>query len=377
MAELQKPANLEPLPLGITEQAPSAAAPTSAALEPLDPVSQWLEENPTFEEPAVTPEPQATATPEPPAVPVSTETPAATPTATTQTTAPEAKPTETPAPVANAETPAQPAPQPEVKPAADPLAADEKIKLSNDAEWTRAQIVEALRERSTQAPLAKEADGFRKLFGMPLEEAQRSWGPVMQRLATEPKTVAFLDAYLADPGKAAYLEQCAANYDEKVGAAPAAPVPAATQIPANDPLAREVAELRTWRMQQEMQAAQERFNREWSQATQKYPFLATDANLRNDLILTAKALNAQDNNKGLLDALALKAALYDAKIIASNAPASSQPAPAPAAVAQPTLVGSPGASPNGTRATATRPKSFESLDDAVDDFLNNPPQEYK
>ncbi|MDE2105308.1 MAG: hypothetical protein KGL39_49235, partial [Patescibacteria group bacterium] len=314
MAEQANPATLNPLPLGLPEGTPAAAAaPNGAAVEPLDPVSQWLEENPKFEEPAVTPEPQA-ATPD--ATPnTETATPPQAATFDPSATAPA-----TTAPVATQQpTPESAAP---VAPATT-LAGDEKIKLSSDTEWTRDQIVEALKERATAAPLAKEAEGFRTLFGMPLEEAQRAWGPVMQRLATEPKTVAFLDAYLADPSKAAYLEKCAAHYDQQAPSAPAAP-PAAAIDPA---LKKEVDDLRAWRMQQEKQAAQDRLNREWQQATTKYPFLATDAALRNDLMLTAQALHAQDNSKGLLDALALKAALYDAKLIASQAPAATATPP--------------------------------------------------
>lgn len=374
MAEQQNPA-LNPLPLGLPESTATASAtPTGAAVEPLDPVSQWLEENPKFEEPAVTPEPQATAAPEVPASPETpaTETPAA---ATTTTPAPAATTTTTPEATTQPTTTAQP----ETKPAAPAttLAGDEKIKLTGDTEWTRDQIVEALKDRATAAPLAKEAEGFRTLFGMPLEEAQRAWGPVMQRLAAEPKTVAFLDAYLADPKKAEYLEQCAAHFDEKTrGTAPAA---TAATAPAVDPrLASEVKELRAWREQQERQAAQDRFNREWAQATAKYPFLATDKALQNDLALTAQALFAQDNTKGLLDAIALKAALYDAKLIASQAPAAAvTTAPAVAPQPQPAVLGSSGASPTGTRQPSTRPKSFGSLDDAVDDWVYNPPSDIK
>ena len=89
------------------------------------------------------------------------------------------------------------------------------------------------------------------------------------------------------------------------------------------------------------------------QCTQRYPFLANDANLRNDLLMTAQALNAQDSSKGLLDALAMKQSIYDALAIART----QQTAPAPAAQTVPALVTSAGATPSVPPAEPLRPKN--------------------
>lgn len=369
--------NLNPLPLGLEQPAPTApTAPTAS--DSLDPTEAWMQEHPADKDFSAAAPSQASDPAAPDAAPAAAPTTPeaqvppsdAKPAPAPQATAPDAAPT-----VATPDA-AQPATAPQPK----TLASDEKIALSDGVEWTRSQIVEALKERHTQAPLAKEGDSFRKLFGMPFEEAQKAWGPVLQRLATEPSTTAFLDGYLSDPTKAAYLEKCASHYDQQVSASAA---PVAPQAPvAKDPeLAREVAELRSWREGEEKKAAQNRLNSEWAQVTQKYPFLAQDAHkqLRDDLILTAQALFAQDNSKGLLDALELKRPMYEAMQIARSSQPAPAPTPAPEPVAaQPAILGSPGASPNGARpAASTRPKTFGSLDDAVDDWASNPPTEFK
>ena len=85
-----------------------------------------------------------------------------------------------------------------------------------------------------------------------------------------------------------------------------------------------------------------------------------------------------ENGKGVLDALEMEKPLYDAQLvvynqaaqIASNPPApSSQPPP---------LMGSAGAAPTGTQPTRfAQPRKFSDLDDAVDDWINNPPAAFR
>ena len=80
----------------------------------------------------------------------------------------------------------------------------------------------------------------------------------------------------------------------------------------------------------------------------------------------------QDPSKGILDALALKAPLYDKLGVIS-------PAAAPAAQpVVPALLGSPGASPTASRVPQSNgPKRFDLRDrSAVEDWLENPPAQF-
>ncbi|GAC1496118.1 MAG: hypothetical protein NVS1B2_15870 [Vulcanimicrobiaceae bacterium] len=246
-------------------------------------------------------------------------------------------------------------------------APEEKFALAEGVEWTREQVVTALRDANAKAPMFEEAQGFQKLFGGDLKAATENWAPILQRLNTEPNLTAFLDAALGDPQRLAYLEACSAHYDTEV-----AP-PVAARAPATDPaMAREFAQMRAElnSMRDDRQAAL--FQTHMSQATAKYPMLASNAALRNDLIETTRGLRALDPNKTILDALALKASIYDALSIAHNAPRD----PEPALVAPPALLGSPGAAPNGARPSQNRNQKFESPDAALDAWLAADSQKY-
>lgn len=269
------------------------------------------------------------------------------------------------------ETPTEPkavdTPVPVAKPSYDP---NEKIGIADGVEWTRGQVLAALQERAElqkSAPKAAEADTFREVFLEDAAAAKQHWTPIITALRENPQKQNLADVVVgADPTKVAYLAQCAQYYDEN----PPEGVPAAQpQKVASDPtLVKEVGELRAWREQQQQREAVDRVNREVSEATRKYPFLAQDQGLMQDLILSAKALNMSDPSKGILDALQAKASVYDAILIARGV----KPAEAPVAV--PTLAG-PGASPTGPKpAHDSRPQKFPDLDDGVEAWLRAHPE---
>lgn len=382
------------VPMNVAKQAaPGAVATTSATEDTTPPVEAWLDAHPDgFNE----------------STPVESKTPAdldISDTATPTPEAPAAEPTPSPDTPGTADVPETPAPAPqpelapaaeapatpEAKPAAEPekrtYAPDEKFALADGQEWTREQIVTALKERVQLEPRAKEADEFRQVFGMDAPTAKTQWAPLLKRLTTEPQTVAILDAVLkADPAKVKYLMDSAAYYDSEVGAAQAgAAQPAAPSI---DPtVQRELNEMRAFMQRQQQEAATARLNREWSEATTQYPFLLQDNNARDALLALARSLNAEDvangipemQARGLKEAVEMQRGLYEARRIASAAAAAPaqkpvvQPAaPAAQAASVPAVLGSPGASPGGSRPTpSTKPKKFDDLGDAVDDWLQN------
>jgi hypothetical protein len=368
-------------PLSLTQNAGTPAAEPVAPEEKPDPVQAWVKENENFDEnaPAVTPSSD---------VPVVEKKPEEKP--VVAGTPSEPKPADPAAPVI-ATKPGEAAPVVAVDPNAAPIAAvpakptyeaDEKFALAEGSEWTRAQIVAGLTERHKLQESAKqfepvkaEADGYKQLFGMPLEQAKTAWGPILKRLTDEPQTAQFLDEYLQDDGLADYLNECATYYAGQNPQAQRRDNAGARQPqkPAVDPeMARQVRELNEWKATQEKERAEQRVQSEWQQATTRYPFLAHDHAARQDLVATAQWMNAQDPSKGILDALALKAPIYDKLGVIS---------PAAAPVAQPVvpaLLGSPGASPTASRAPqSNRPKRFDLRDEsAVEDWLKNPPAQF-
>ena len=377
MADLKS--RLQPLPLTGALQSSHGGPDPIEAPQPRDneaPVDAWLEEHPEgFTE---TPAPAQT----PPAVeskPVEGEVapkPVAEPTPPEAVSAPE--PTPTPAPEPAQPQAAAPTPAP-AKPSYDPT---EKIGLAEGVEWTRGQVVEALRERAASAPLAKEAESFRKLFGAEYAQVEQGWKPILERLNREPQTLAFLDRFLTDPARANYLEECGKFYDQQVQAQPGSQTissqPTATT---QTELERKVAELTAWRENAVKQQAVERVNREMSVATAKYPFLA-EPQYAQALLLAGSALYDQDlkagvpeeQRRGIPEALALNAPMYDAMMIArSNAPPPAAAVPAP----QLAPVAAGGPAPHGTVRQNGKPQKFADLDEAVQSWADNPPPEFR
>lgn len=364
---------LNPLPVGNSGDKPASAAPLEAApashaVEPVtDSVDKWIQDNPTFDDANPAPEPKA-ADENAPAVgdaPVAVE--------------PGKKPDEAVAPAGVAQKPAEVAPAAAAPPKPS-YATDEKIGLAEGAEWTRGQIVAALKERAElqqSAPkLHAEAENYKKLFGVQsFEQAQQSWGPLLQRLSKEPNTLGFIDAYLNDPAKAEYLEQCAQFFEQQVPAGerprvndPAARVP--QQNESERVMAQQLRELHDWKQTQEKRDADARIQGELAQAATRYPFLAHDEAARRDLLATAQGMWLQDNTKGILDALALKAPLYDKLGVLTSASSSSAPAAAPV----PALLGSPGASPDASRSTQDNRRNRS--DDPVERWMTSPPKQF-
>lgn len=338
---------------------------------PMDagPADEWMAQHPTFDEiqsdapaeevpveEAPTEEPQVEAPAEGTPEPTTEEAPAA-PAEEVAVEQPQAKTEEKPA---------------EIKPAEAPktFAADERFALADGNEWTRAQIIEGLQRANEYEPLAKEAQGFQKLFASNLEQATQNWGPLLGRLAKEPTTLDFIDKYLGDPQKAAYLETCAKHFDEN---RPPSDKPATVTATITPEAQKQLDDLKAFKDRVEREQAVEKVNREMEAATNKYPFLATDAAVRNDLLLTAQMMNMQDSSKGITDALAAKASIYDALLIARTqapaVPVVQQPVPA--------LPTASGATPTTQSAQTLRPKKFEDTVDAVDDWYNNPPPQFR
>jgi hypothetical protein len=368
-------------PLSLTQNAGTPVVEPVAPEEKPDPVQAWVKENENFDEnaPAVTPSSD---------VPVVEKKPEEKP--VVAGTPSEPKPADPAAPAVAAKT-GEAAPVVAVDPNAAPVAAvpakptyeaDEKFALAEGSEWTRAQIVAGLTERHKLQESAKqfepvkaEADGYKQLFGMPLEQAKTAWGPILKRLTDEPQTAQFLDEYLQDDGLADYLNECATYYAGQNPQAQRRDNAAARQPqkPAVDPvMQQELRELSKWRDQVEQERCNELAKSHMAQAEARYPFLASNHELRKNLVDTAKALFAQDKSKTILDALALYAPAFDRLGVIS-------PAVAPAAQpVVPALLGSPGASPTASRAPqGNRPKRFDLRDEsAVEDWLKNPPAQF-
>ncbi len=353
---------------GLAPTSNPSADPTPTVERDLrDPVEKWVDENPNFDATvASTPD----AAPSTPVAETSTAPAPAAHTAPEAKAAPEAPSTtspatgsDTPAAVAVASTPS---PEP-ARPTFSPM---DDVPLADGVTWKRAEVVAALEERARILPLVAEAEGYKQIFGMTAEQAKAAWAPIVQRLGAEPQTVAFFDQYLANPQLASYLQDCTAEFNRVMGTSPqnlpqtipSQPAPEVKQLSAD------VAALKKHYEEQELRANMERVNREMAQVTARYPFIATDKNVRDDLLQTAKWLHQQDPSKGILDALALKASLYDAAQRARNEQVTPTTAPPP----QPVLLGTTGAAPTASRPQPDgRPKKFASLDDAVDDWVSS------
>lgn len=356
-----------------------AAAISAEPRLPLDapsPTEAWLAEHPTNDfDPAA--EPVAVTLP----LPLDTteeEVP-------TETPAPEVAPPvegETPeSPVTTPETPEVPtvtppvaaAPAP-VEPAKPSYAPTDEIALADGVTWTREQVVAALEERVALAPYKESAETFSRVFRMDAKKAEEIWAPVVERLANEPETRAFVGSYFADADKAQYLNECAAHYDEAI---PPLAQPAPTPVAQLDPVVRrQLDELTTFKAEREREIAVTRFNNEVEQVKARYPFVVADPAMFNDLRETARYLYAQDPKKGMLDALALKAPLYDAVAIARATQAQPQPFVTPPAASVPALP-SNGAAPGASRPAPVRAKKFADTDEATAAWLSTDHPEFE
>ena len=284
---------------------------------------------------------------------------------------PAAKP-EGEAPVVEAE--AKPAKAKPAEPQPKTFAPDEKIGLAEGIEWTRQQVVDALQERVQLQGRVAEIGTFEKVFRMNAEQAQQVWGPVIEQIVAKPALAQFIQGYMENPAKQAYLDQCATYFDESNPQAAAPTMPATAPVVALPPeTQRQLDELRTWQADKQKQEAVDRFNREVEAVRARYPFVVEDASLFNDLRETARMMWQQDNKKGLLDALQLKSGLYEA--LAAARTAQEQPPAQAASVPVPTLP-SPGASPS-TKRTPKRRREFADLDEATQAWLAEHPGDYQ
>jgi hypothetical protein len=254
----------------------------------------------------------------------------------------------------------------------------EKIALGEGAEWTRAQIIEGLQERSRLLPEVETAKAFRDIFdNQTPDQVRANLEPLFDAIRTNPEAARFADGVLfgSDPARLAYLQECAAAYDgvnpSAATNAPAtrvvAPGAQPQRAPQQNERDRQIAELVAWKQQRERQDGIDRVNREWSQATSRYPVLATDATLRR--LVGARAAQLFDANPqhGLLEALGEFRSLIEATQIAS-----AQGAPAPAAAPiVPAVLGGTGATPTPSGPAAVRSEPKVDLNNVVDDWIAN------
>lgn len=350
---------------------PVAAAPEPA--EKSDPVSDWIDRNPEgkeFKEDAPATAPSSDAPIEgkksepKPAQPAEHK---------------PSEPTTPAAPKPGEIAPAKTEPAPKIEPAAPAAKTyepQERFALAQGSEWTREQIVAGLTERhklqedlKAFAPVKAEAEGFSQLFGMTSAQAKEAWGPILHRLASEPHTADFIDGYMQNPALAEYLQECADHFAQQAPQATQRRQAQQPQRPAVDPvMQQQLRELQEWKSAQDKRSSDDRVASEWAQATARYPFLAHDSAAKQDLLATAQWMWSQDNSKGILDALALKAPVYDRL----GQIGQQQAAPAVQPVV-PALLGSPGASPTATRSHNNRPRNVA---DPVKDWLENPPAQF-
>jgi hypothetical protein len=378
-------------PPAVSPQVPGHTVASDIA-DSFDSVDKWIAENP---EPVAAAEereePAADLAP-----PVEAKTPDVAPPAETPQSSDTPTPSVEPTVAVEQKTPVDSAPKPTTEAPPAPLVRtfsdDERFALAANPdgsanEWTRKQIVEAIRDRHANLPKVAEADEFKRIFAMDAKQAKEVWEPVLQRLVAEPATANLINMVLeADPDKAEYLARAEAHYEEEraAGNVPQAH-PRETQLPAQpqpqseeQTLRRELAEWRTWRDQQAMAEATRLFNSQFSAAVTRYPFLATDDGLRRELCETASVLNRLDEmngvpeaqRRGLPEAVEAKASIYDALLTARSA----QRPPSEETIVPATLGGG-GAAPQGTRPVDDgRPKIYRNGEDPVEEWLKRHPE---
>lgn len=400
MADVKPTPGIQPLPLLHAQTQPTK--PDAPSLD--EKVDEWLVAHPvekTFDESPPTP----VATTQEQTVPPGGEQPPSESTAPP----PSGTPTETPPPTAppTAEPQAKVEPQPpqakpEDKPVEKPAAAappirfslDAKYKFSEDGpEWSGQQVVDGLRERSNLIPQAQEAQVYRETFDMPAAQAKELWAPNLVWLRNNPMHVQMIAQMIDDDEKARYLLGCSQYWDSPEGQALRAqaqqqqpvqqqPVqqPAQRQAPLHPDVDARIKQLEKAEETRRQAVAMQRVTRDLNIAIQRYPFLKDSPEHVKALLQRASWLNGGDdseNAKGILDALDMEKDLYDAKLQALNgATQIVQEAAAPIPV--PPLMGSAGAAPQATASTRQQnPKNFGTLDDAVDEWMKNPPPQFR
>lgn len=394
----QQPA-IQPLPLKLESAAANAATPVADKPSLDEHVDNWMHSHPsgaTFDEK----EPVATTTTsEPPSEGKPAEPPggapapgaAEAPPSGTVAKEPSAPPI--PEPQAKVEQPPQ---KPEDKPAAPAsvrFALDNKYTfVDNGPEWTGQQIVDGLRERAALVPRAQEADVYREVFDMPAAQAKELWAPNIAWLRNNPDQVRMIASIIDDPRKSQYIAACSQYWDSPEGQQLRAQNPAYASAPApamSPEVEARFKQLETQNKQlleaetsRRTTRATERIQGELNVAFERYPYLRDNPAMVQSLLARAYWLNGGDDNpnaKGVLDALDMERDLYDSKLAALNAATQiAREAPQAPAPPVPPLMGAAGAAPQATQnARAARPKAFGDLDDAVDEWMKNPPAEFR
>jgi hypothetical protein len=194
-----------------------------------------------------------------------------------------------------------------------------------------------------------------------------------------------------DPQKAAYILECSRYWESPEGRNLRANNPRFQQQQPQPQMSPEV-EARFKQLEAQNKQLQDaettrrkaqftdRIARDLNVAFERDPYLRDNPAMVQALLARAYWINGGDdseNAKGVLEALEMEKDLYDAKLAALNqaktiADGAAAPPPPP-----PPLVGSAGAAPQASPVRAARPRGFDNLDDAVDEWLNNPPTQFR
>ncbi|MGB8965742.1 MAG: hypothetical protein WCB99_08890 [Candidatus Cybelea sp.] len=301
-----------------------------------------------------------------------------------------APPTE-PAPQAKAEQPPPSKPEtPAAAAAPIPFSLDAKYSFGEGTTpWSGQQVVDGLRERQELIPLAQEAATYREVFDMPAAQAKELWVPNLTWMRGNPRQVQMIASLMADQEKADYILQVSDYYEspEAREARGAQPAQQPQQLAMSPEVEARFKQLETQNRQlleaetnRRKQHFTERITRELNTAFERYPYLRDNPQMVQALLARAYWINGGDdseNGKGVLDALNMERDLYDAKLSALNTATSIAHEAATPLPPVPPLMGSGGASPQATQPTRHSPKKFGTLDDAVDDWVSNPPAQFR
>lgn len=396
MDQPNKP-GIQPLPLGqAVADAAKAAVPDKPSLD--EKVDAWVDAHPdgaNFEDPAT----PVARTVEPVEAPP-TETPTPAPPGDAPTSPPAETEVQQP-PLPGSATPPEPAAKVEAPKVEEPKppAVAEPVRFSLDAkyrfadsgpEWTGQQVVDALRERQQLIPKAQEAETYREVFDMPAAQAKELWAPNLAWLRQNPDQVQMIASIMDDPHKAAYMRDCSSYWDSPEGQQlrQQQQPQQAQQLRMSPEVEARFKQLESQNKQlldaeNSRKSAQmtDRITRELNVAFQRYPYLRDNPTMVQALLARAYWLNGGDdseNSRGVLDALEMERDLYDSKLTALNAASSIARDAAVPAPPVPPLMGNAGASPSPspTPRVASN-KKFGSLDDAVEDWVNNPPAQFR
>lgn len=390
--------SIKPLPLGepLTPAAPADKQPDQLSLD--DRVTEWADAHPEGQDfdpnasALPTAEQQPTAPPpgEPPA-PTQPQGEAKPSDAKAPSTPPTAQPKDAQPPQA------QPPPQVVEKPReAEPVrfSLDARYTFAEGAPpWTGQQIVDALRERQTLLPAKTEADTYQEVFGMPAAQAKELWAPNIAWMRQNPRAVEMIANMIDDPLKAQYLLDCSTYWDSPEG----------QNLRANNPRFKELQAQQTPKMSPEVEARfkqleaqnkalqdaenarkkqvyMDRVARDLNVAFERYPYLRDNPDMVKALLARAYWINAGDdseNAKGVIEALEMEKDLYDAKLAALDQAKQIAAGAAAPPETPPPLLGTAGASPQATPGRPVAAKAFKSLDDAVDEWMTNPPSQFR